>query len=79
MLFPETTKHFGLENQRAMINYRVDNLAELLEQLAAAGVTIDPNRQDDPFGHFAWITDPEGNRVELWQPLVHEHAAGSEE
>jgi predicted enzyme related to lactoylglutathione lyase len=72
MLFPETTKHFGSETQRAMVNYRVDDLAALLTQLEAAGVPIDPDRQSHPYGHFAWITDPEGNRLELWQPIADE-------
>ena len=53
-----------------MINYRVDDLDTLLTQLAAAGVLIDPKREDADYGRFAWITDPEGNRIELWQPLV---------
>jgi predicted enzyme related to lactoylglutathione lyase len=70
MLFPDTTKHFGAATQRAMINYRVDDLEGLLTQLRAANVTIDTQRESAPYGHFAWITDPEGNRVELWQPLV---------
>ena len=52
-----------------MINYRVDDLDGLLKNLAAAGVTIDPKRDDYSYGRFAWITDLEGNRVELWQPL----------
>jgi predicted enzyme related to lactoylglutathione lyase len=73
-LFPENSKHFGPGNdrgpQQAMVNYRVDNLDELLTQLAAANVPIDPDRQSADYGHFAWITDPEGNRVELWQPLA---------
>ncbi len=73
-LFPEDTKYFGPGNekgpQQAMINYRVDDLDALLSQLAAAGVTIDPKREDADYGRFAWITDPEGNRIELWQPLV---------
>jgi predicted enzyme related to lactoylglutathione lyase len=70
MLFPDTTSHFGSPAQRAMINYRVDDLEALLAQLRAANVPIDPNQESAPYGHFAWITDPEGNRVELWQPLV---------
>jgi predicted enzyme related to lactoylglutathione lyase len=70
MLFPDTTKHFGAPTQRAMINYRVDDLAALLAQLRAANVPVDPDQQSYPYGHFAWITDPEGNRVELWQPVV---------
>jgi predicted enzyme related to lactoylglutathione lyase len=70
MLFPDTTKHFGDSTQRAMINYRVDDLEGLLTQLRAANVPIDPKQESASYGHFAWITDPEGNRVELWQPLV---------
>ena len=73
-LFPEDTPYFGKGNekgqQQAMVNYRVDDLDALLTQLAAQGVTIDPHRDDFDYGRFAWITDPEGNRVELWQPLV---------
>ena len=68
-LFPEDTKHFGPGAQTAMINYRVDDLDALLVDLAAAGVTIDPKRDDAGFGKFAWIFDPEGNKIELWQPL----------
>jgi predicted enzyme related to lactoylglutathione lyase len=72
--FPEDTKYFGPGNaqgtQQAMVNYRVDDIDALLTQLAAEGVTIDPKREDASYGRFAWIVDPEGNRVELWQPLV---------
>jgi predicted enzyme related to lactoylglutathione lyase len=71
-IFPADTKHFGSGPQQAMINYRVDDLDGLLEKLAAAGVTIDPKREEADFGKFAWITDPDGNRVELWQPMVEE-------
>ena len=73
-LFPENTKNFGPGNekgpQQAMINHRVDNLDELLAQLAAENIPIDPERHSADYGHFAWITDPEGNRIELWQPLA---------
>ncbi|MDE1178154.1 MAG: VOC family protein [Edaphobacter sp.] len=68
-LFPADSKYFPV-TQQAMVNYRVDDLDALLEQLSAAGVTIDPKRDEYGFGRFAWIVDPEGNRVELWQPLV---------
>ncbi len=71
-LFPDSSTHFGPGSQTAMLNYRVDDLDALLEQLAAAGVTIDPKRDEASYGKFAWIVDPEGNRVELWQPLADE-------
>src|SRR4051812_46643228 len=52
-----------------MISYRVDDLDALLVDLAAAGVWIDPKRQNESYGRFAWIKDCDGNRLELWQPL----------
>jgi predicted enzyme related to lactoylglutathione lyase len=67
--FPLDTRYFGEGPQQAMVNFRVDNLDELLKQLAETGVRIDPKREDYSYGRFAWIWDPEGNRVELWQPL----------
>jgi predicted enzyme related to lactoylglutathione lyase len=66
--FPSDTQYFGPGPQQAMINLRVDNLDELLAQLEAAGVTIDPKRENHAYGRFAWIVDPEGNRLELWEP-----------
>ena len=68
--FPQDTAYFG-ENasQQAMINYRVDDLNGLLEQLASADVWIDPKREVHEYGRFAWIKDCDGNRLELWQPL----------
>jgi predicted enzyme related to lactoylglutathione lyase len=65
--FPLDTKYFGQGAQESMVNFRVDDLDQLLVQLAAAGVQIDPKRDDSDYGRFAWIWDLEGNRVELWQ------------
>jgi predicted enzyme related to lactoylglutathione lyase len=65
--FPMDTKYFGDGTQQVMVNFRVDDMDELLKQLEAAGVRIDPKRDDHEYGRFAWIWDPEGNRVELWQ------------
>jgi predicted enzyme related to lactoylglutathione lyase len=67
--FPIDTTYFGEGNQAVMINYRVDDLDALLVDLAAAGVWVDPKRQNESYGRFAWIKDCDGNRVELWQPL----------
>ncbi|MGA7858270.1 MAG: VOC family protein [Terracidiphilus sp.] len=66
--FPDSTKYFGDGPQTSMVNFRVDNLDELLTQLAQADVRIDPKREDHEYGRFAWVWDPEGNRVELWEP-----------
>ena len=52
-----------------MLNYRVENLDELLDVLAGEGVKIDSERENSEFGKSAWITDPEGNRIELWEPV----------
>ncbi len=67
--FPEDTAYFGEGKQAVMIDYRVDDLDALLTELEAKGVWIDPKRQDEVYGKFAWIKDCDGNRVELWQPL----------
>jgi predicted enzyme related to lactoylglutathione lyase len=69
-LFPGDTKYFGHGVQTVMVNFRVDDLDGLLRQLAEAGVWIDTKREDYDYGRFAWIMDPEGNRIELWQPLA---------
>jgi predicted enzyme related to lactoylglutathione lyase len=67
--FPASTDYFGPGTSSCMINFRVDDLDGLLAKLAAEGVKIDPKRDDYDYGRFAWIYDPEGNKVELWQPL----------
>jgi predicted enzyme related to lactoylglutathione lyase len=67
-IFPRSTKYFGASKADFMVNYRVDDLDSLLEELKQAGVQIDPHREDCDYGRFAWITDPDGNRIELWEP-----------
>lgn len=56
--------------QKVMINLQVDDLDALLDRLTSEGVTVDPKRESYDFGKFGWFTDPEGNRVELWQPIA---------
>jgi predicted enzyme related to lactoylglutathione lyase len=51
-----------------MINYRVDNMSELLAQLERNGVEILKGPESDDNGTFAWVLDPDGNKVELWEP-----------
>ena len=53
-----------------MINYRVDNLGEMLEQLRAGGVEVVNGPESHENGKFAWIMDPDGNKVELWEPMI---------
>ena len=67
-IFPADTTYFGPGGQAFMVNIRVHDLDGLLAQLAADGIWIDPRREDFPYGRFAWIVDPDGNRVELWEP-----------
>ena len=55
--------------QKAMINLQVDDLDGVLDRLIAEGVSVDPKRESYDFGKSGWITDPEGNRIELWQPI----------
>jgi predicted enzyme related to lactoylglutathione lyase len=66
-VFPENTKYFE-PNQAFMVNYIVDDVDALLERLQKEGVKIDPKRQNADYGKFAWIYDPDGNKIELWQP-----------
>lgn len=67
-IFPQDTKYFNPSTAPFMMNFRVENLAELLEALREEGVAIDPKVDESEYGKFAWITDPEGNRIELWEP-----------
>jgi catechol 2,3-dioxygenase-like lactoylglutathione lyase family enzyme len=67
-LFEKGTKYFEPSRAPFMINYRVDDLDALLERLRAQGVAVDDRREDGQYGRFAWVMDPEGNRVELWEP-----------
>lgn len=66
--FPHDTDYFGADVP-FMLNFRVDDLDALLANLREAGVQVDDRLEEmEGFGRFAWITDPEGNRVELWEP-----------
>jgi predicted enzyme related to lactoylglutathione lyase len=67
--FESETDYFGSRTQGAMINFRVRDLDAMLAQLRAKGATVAEETQDmEGVGRFGWVTDPEGNRIELWQP-----------
>lgn len=67
-LFADDSAYFGDAAQRAMVNFRVRDLDAMLAQLRAVGASVDERVESSEFGRFGWVTDPEGNRVELWQP-----------
>ena len=62
-------KHFAPSTSTFMVNYRVEDLAALLKALRAEGCNVLEKTDDSEFGKFGWVMDPEGNKVELWQPL----------
>jgi predicted enzyme related to lactoylglutathione lyase len=67
--FSETTKYFEPSEKEFMINYRVDNLESLVEQLKIEGVTILDKMETYDYGKFIHILDEEGNKIELWEPI----------
>ncbi len=66
--FPEGTDYFAPSKKPFMMNFQVENLEEVLAQLKREGVDVDPKVESSDYGKFGWIMDPEGNRVELWEP-----------
>ena len=67
-IMPDTTKYFDPSPSTFMINYRVADLARVLAELRAEGCTVDERTEESEFGRFGWVMDPEGNRLELWEP-----------
>jgi len=67
--FPEATKYFEPSTQDFMINYRVENLDALVEELKKEGVTIVDKMETYDYGKFIHILDTEGNKVQLWEPI----------
>lgn len=66
--FKDSTKYFEPSTKDFMINYRVENLELLVEELKKEGVTIVDNIETYDYGKFVHIMDPEGNKIELWEP-----------
>lgn len=66
--FPENTKYFQPSTKDFMINYRVENLVELVAQLKNEEVTIIDTIETYDYGKFVHILDPEGNKIQLWEP-----------
>ena len=66
--FNKDTEYFNPSKKEFMINYRVENIEELVEELKAAGVEICDEIETYDYGKFVHIMDPEGNKIELWEP-----------
>jgi predicted enzyme related to lactoylglutathione lyase len=62
------SKHFAPSSAPFMVNYRVEDLDALLQALRDEGCNVLENADDSEFGKFGWVIDPEGNKVELWEP-----------
>jgi catechol 2,3-dioxygenase-like lactoylglutathione lyase family enzyme len=69
------TKWFSPSEASFMVNYRVDDLTALLAQLAEADITPLKGPDVEPNGKFAWIVDPDGNKIELWEPKLWDEKA----
>jgi catechol 2,3-dioxygenase-like lactoylglutathione lyase family enzyme len=67
-IFPAGTKYFEPSKGSFMMNFRVANLDRLLAQLRQEGVKVDDKIDDESNGRFGWVMDPDGNRIELWEP-----------
>ena len=67
--FKEDTDYFNPSEKQFMMNFRVENLEELLKILKEEGVTIIGEMEEYDYGKFGWILDPEGNKIELWEPV----------
>lgn len=68
-VFPDDTTYFKPASREFMFNYRVEDLKELLQVLKKEGVEIVGEIEEYPYGKFGWIMDPDGNKIELWEPL----------
>jgi len=67
-VFTADTEYFGAPTQAFMINLVVDDLDAALARVEASGCAVIPDREDHDYGRFGWFVDPDGNRVELWEP-----------
>lgn len=67
-VFASDTEYFGSPGQAYMINLIVDDLDAALARVKEAGGNVAPEKEEHDFGRFGWFTDPDGNRVELWEP-----------
>lgn len=65
----EDTDYFHPSKSSFMMNFRIENLTELLEALKKENVTVIGDIEEYDYGKFGWILDPDGNKLELWEPI----------
>lgn len=66
--FKDDTEYFSPSDKAFMVNLVVDDLDEALKQVAAGGAKVMPDIQEEEYGRFGWFVDPEGTKIELWEP-----------
>ena len=67
-LFEASSGYFSPSQAPFMVNYRVENLAALLDALRAEGCQVEGKLEESEYGKFGWVVDPDGNKIELWEP-----------
>ncbi len=68
-IFKQSSEYFQPSPKEFMMNYRVENLVELLKVLREEGVEVVGKIEEYDYGKFGWVIDPEGNKIELWEPI----------
>jgi len=68
-IFAKDSEYMKPSKSNFMMNFRVENLDELLEELKAKGMQLVGEPESHEYGKFAWVMDPEGNKIELWEPV----------
>lgn len=76
--FSDKTKYFEPSQKQFMINYRVENIEALVEELKKNGVTVVDSIETYEYGKFVHILDPENNKIELWEPIDSEFTKTNE-
>ena len=66
--FPDSSDYMSPSTREFMINFAVDDMDAIIARVTAKGVPVLKRDDNDPFGRFAWIQDPDGTKIELWQP-----------
>jgi len=69
-VFEDGSSYFAPSTARFMVNYIVKDLHTVLSELRSEGCDVDERTEESEFGKFGWVMDPEGNRLELWEPLA---------